>query len=68
MARIVSDRANKTDQVVLLPSSLEDPSKAPPGAYRILIWTACALLLRKVLKQTWELKCAARWRLWLNRT
>ena len=41
MARIVSDRANKTDQVVLLPSSLEDPTKAPPGAYRILLWTAC---------------------------
>ena len=41
MTRIVSDRANKTDQVVLLPSSLEDPTKAPPGSYRILIWTAC---------------------------
>ena len=42
MARIVSDRATKTDQVVVLPSSLEDPTKAPPGTYRILIWTACA--------------------------
>src|SRR5260370_30131514 len=42
MARIVSDRANRTDQVVVLPSSLEDPNKAPPGAFRILIWTACA--------------------------
>ena len=41
MPRIVSDRANKTDQVILLPSSLEDPTKAPPGAFRILIWTAC---------------------------
>ena len=42
MARILSDRATKTDQVVVLPSSLEDPTKAPPGTYRILIWTACA--------------------------
>ena len=42
MARILSDRASKTDQVVVLPSSLEDPNKAPPGAFRILIWTACA--------------------------
>lgn len=41
MPRIVSDRATRTDQVVVLPSSLEDPNKAPPGAFRILIWTAC---------------------------
>lgn len=41
MPRILSDRASKTDQVVLLPSSLEDPNKAPPGAFRLLIWTAC---------------------------
>jgi cytochrome c oxidase subunit 3 len=42
MARIVSDRASRTDQVVVLPSSLEDPTKAPPGAFRVLIWTLCA--------------------------
>ncbi len=42
MARIVSDRAGRTDQMVILPSSLEDPTKAPPGAFRILIWTLCA--------------------------
>jgi cytochrome c oxidase subunit 3 len=42
MARIVSDRAGRTDQMVVLPSSLEDPTKAPPGAFRILIWTLCA--------------------------
>lgn len=41
MPRIVSDRATKTNEVVLLPSSLEDPNKAPPGSFRILIWTAC---------------------------
>jgi cytochrome c oxidase subunit 3 len=42
MARILSDRANRTDQMMVLPSSLEDPTKAPPGAFRILIWTLCA--------------------------
>lgn len=28
--------------MVVLPSSLEDPAKAPPGSFRILIWTLCA--------------------------
>jgi cytochrome c oxidase subunit III len=42
MAPIISDRASRTDQMVVLPSSLEDPTKAPPGAFRILIWTTCA--------------------------
>jgi cytochrome c oxidase subunit 3 len=35
MSRILSDRAQKTDQVVVLPSSLEDPSIPVPGLYRI---------------------------------
>lgn len=35
MSRILSDRAEKTDQVVVLPASLEDPTKSPPGLYRI---------------------------------
>ncbi|HEV8147711.1 MAG TPA: cytochrome c oxidase subunit 3 [Bryobacteraceae bacterium] len=41
MSRIVSGRAEKTDQVVVLPSSLEDPSKAPPGLYRIGLLAIC---------------------------
>jgi cytochrome c oxidase subunit III len=41
MRRIVSWRAEKTDQVVVLPSSLEDPSKSPPGTYKILLLTLC---------------------------
>jgi cytochrome c oxidase subunit III len=32
---ILSDRVQKTDQVVVLPASLEDPSKPVPGLYRI---------------------------------
>lgn len=41
MRRIVSPRAEKTDQVVVLPSSLEDPSKSPPGTYTVLLLTLC---------------------------
>jgi cytochrome c oxidase subunit III len=41
VARLVSDRAEKTASVVLLPSSLEDPNKAPPGAYRIALLSIC---------------------------
>jgi cytochrome c oxidase subunit 3 len=41
MRRIISGRAEKTDQVVVLPSSLEDPSKSPPGTYTILLLTLC---------------------------
>jgi cytochrome c oxidase subunit 3 len=66
MARIISDRANKTDQVVLLPSSLEDPTKAPPGAYRILIWTACASIsaffAALVIAYIWRSGMTSYWR------
>jgi heme/copper-type cytochrome/quinol oxidase subunit 3 len=41
MPRIVSGRAEKTDQVVVLPSSLEDASKSPPGLYRIGLLAIC---------------------------
>jgi len=65
MTRIVSDRANKTDQVVLLPSSLEDPTKAPPGAYRVLIWTACisisAFFAALIIAYVWRSGMASYW-------
>src|SRR5947209_7092680 len=41
MTRILSDRAQRTDQVVVLPASLEDPSKPPPGLYRVGVATIC---------------------------
>src|SRR5580658_4418237 len=41
MANILSDRAGKTDQVVVLPVSLEDPSKSPPGLYRVGLIATC---------------------------
>jgi cytochrome c oxidase subunit 3 len=41
MRRIISRRAEKTDQVVVLPSSLEDPSKSPPGTYTVALLALC---------------------------
>jgi cytochrome c oxidase subunit 3 len=41
MSRLLSDRAEKTDQVVLLSSSLEDPTKSPPGLYRVGLAAIC---------------------------
>jgi|SRR5579862_3922908 len=38
---LLSDRVGKTDRVVLLPASLEDPSKSPPGLYRIGLLITC---------------------------
>jgi cytochrome c oxidase subunit 3 len=41
MSRILSDRAQKTDQVVVLPASLEDPSIPVPGLYRVGLIAIC---------------------------
>lgn len=41
MSRLLSDRAEKTDSLVVLPASLEDPRKAPPGLYRIGLISIC---------------------------
>ena len=41
---LLSDRAGKTSGVVVLPSSLEDPNKAPPGVYRLGIFLLCAAI------------------------
>ena len=41
MRRIISGRAERTDQVVVLPSSLEDPSKSPPGTYTVALLSLC---------------------------
>lgn len=45
MRRIISGRAERTDQVVVLPSSLEDSAKSPPGTYKIALWTLCFSIL-----------------------
>jgi cytochrome c oxidase subunit 3 len=41
---LLSDRVQKTDQVVVLPSSLEDPSKPVPGLYRIGLIAVCVAI------------------------
>ena len=58
MARILSDRAGNTDQVVVLPSALEDPNKKPPGLYRVGLFTACvsitAFFIALVIAYYWR--------------
>ena len=41
---LLSDRAGKTSSVVVMPSSLEDPSKGPPGIYKLGVFLACAAI------------------------
>lgn len=41
MSRLLSDRAEKTSDVVVLPSSLEDSKKVPAGIYRITLLSIC---------------------------
>src|SRR5271169_1897036 len=41
MSRILSDRVQKTDQVVMLPVSLEDPGYSTPGLYRVGLAAIC---------------------------
>lgn len=58
MSRLLSDRAGNTDQVVVLPSALEDPNKAPPGLYRVGLLTACisisAFFISLVIAYYWR--------------
>ncbi len=65
MSRLLSDRADKTDQVVVLPSSLEDPSKAPPGLYRVGLLATClsifAFFAALVLAYFWRSRTAPYW-------
>src|SRR5262249_12461112 len=65
MARLVSDRADKTDQVVVLPASLEDASKAPPGLYRIGLIATClsifAFFTALVLAYYWRSRTPPHW-------
>ncbi len=41
MSRLLSDRAAKTSDVVVLSSSLEDSKKAPAGVYRVTLISIC---------------------------
>lgn len=65
MAKIVSDRADKTDQMVVLPSSLEDASKSPPGLYRVGLAIICvsitAFFVTLVIAYLWRSRVAPFW-------
>ncbi len=65
MSRILSDRAERTDQVVVLPVSLEDPSKSPPGLYRVGLAATCvsifAFFAALVLAYYWRSKHPPYW-------
>ena len=39
--RLLSDRAGRTAEVVVLPASTEDASKSPPGLYRLGVLLVC---------------------------
>jgi cytochrome c oxidase subunit 3 len=58
MSRLLSDRADNTDQVVVLSSALEDPNKSPPGLYRVGLLTACisisAFFIALVIAYYWR--------------
>lgn len=65
MSRILSDRVEKTDQVVVLPVSLEDPSKSPPGLYRAGLAAICGSIFvfftALVLAYFWRSKAPPYW-------
>jgi len=65
MARLVSDRAEKTDSVVLLSSSLENSQKAPPGTYRVILISMCgsifAFFTALVIAYYWRSKTPPYW-------
>jgi cytochrome c oxidase subunit 3 len=58
MSRLLSDRAGNTNQVVVLPSALEDPTKSVPGLYRVGLLTACisisAFFIALVIAYYWR--------------
>jgi cytochrome c oxidase subunit 3 len=65
MARLVSDRAERTAGVVVLPSSLEDPNKAPPGVYRIGLISTCgsifAFFTALIIAYLWRARTPPFW-------
>lgn len=65
MSRLLSDRAEKTASVVLLPASLEDPRKAPPGLYRIGLIATCgsifAFFTALIIAYCWRARTPPFW-------
>lgn len=65
MGRLVSDRAERTAGMVVLPSSLEDRTKAPPGLYRIGLLAICvsifAFFAALIIAYIWRAQTAQFW-------
>jgi len=65
MHRIISNRAEQTDQVVVLPSSLEDPTKSPPGTYTVALLAACgsifAFFVALIIAYIWRSQTPPYW-------
>lgn len=65
MGRLVSDRAERTAGVTVLPSSLEDSRKAPPGLYRIGLLSICgsifAFFTALIIAYVWRSGAAPFW-------
>src|SRR5205809_4227257 len=63
---LLSDRAGKTSSVVVMPSTLDDPSKSPPGIYRVGVFLACAAVFAffaaLVVAFYWRANDRAYWR------
>ncbi len=62
---MLSDRAGKTDQVVLLPASLENPNAPPPGLYRIGLLATCgaifAFFAALIIAYLWRAQSSTNW-------
>jgi cytochrome c oxidase subunit 3 len=79
MDPIVSDRARNTDQMVVLPSALEDPNRPRPGLARLGLFSLCAAIfaffLALVFAYIWRSRMPPFWDpiplpgvLWLSTT
>ncbi len=62
---MLSDRAEKTSEVVVLTASLEDPSASPPGIYRVGFLATCgsifAFFTALVICYIWRAQSANYW-------
>lgn len=62
---MLSDRAEKTSEVVVLPASLGDPATAPPGLYKVGFLATCvsifAFFAALVICYLWRAQSATYW-------
>jgi cytochrome c oxidase subunit 3 len=62
---MLSDRAGKTDQVVVLPASIEDPKATPPGLYRVGFLLTCGFIFpffaALIICYLWRAQSSTNW-------